>query len=525
MSSRIARLLFFWNFVGVAILAAGSLLLAEMRDQLMRARAESLETQGELIVNALADTATLGEPEPVLIERTAREVLRRLMVPRSTRVRLFATDGSVVADTDLLSDRLIHAPLPPLMDPTDKPESWLRKVTSAASFNVLPWKPTFTLEQELQYAAGGERARGQRRSEQGERIVSVAIPIQHVEAVVGVLILDSGDVEEILRAERLAMIPFIVSAAAISLLSSILLALLIAVPLRQLTASAERLRLGLANRLNAPPELFKRNDEIGDLAHALDRMTDALVDRIAANDRFAADVSHEIKNPLTSIRSAVETVRNVKDPTAQEKLLAIIAADVGRLDRLITDISRASRIEAETARGAPQPIDLAQFLSDLAETYVQMRRDDEAAVLFKGPAPTPSLVTGQPGPLGQVFQNLIDNAKSFSPDGGDVTVRIEEDQEDGRRILRAFVEDAGPGIPPENLGAIFDRFYTHRPKGGGSKGPSFGGHSGLGLSIAKAIIEAHKGRIWAENMEAEGKVVGARFVVVLPAAPPQSAMT
>jgi two-component system sensor histidine kinase ChvG len=519
MSSRIARLLFFWDFVGVAILAAGSLLLAEMRDQLMRARAESLETQGELIVNALADTATMGEPAPTLIERNAREVLRRLMVPRSTRVRLFANDGSVVADTDLLSDRLIHAPLPPIAKESAKPRSWLRRVTGAASFNVLPWQPTFSLDQEFKYAAGGERARGQRRSEQGERIVSVAIPVQHVQAVVGVLVLDSGDVEEILRAERVAMIPFIVSAAAISLLSSILLALLIAVPLRQLTASAERLRLGLANRLNAPPELFKRKDEIGDLAHALDRMTDALVDRIAANDRFAADVSHEIKNPLTSIRSAVETVRNVKDPAAQEKLLAIIAADVGRVDRLITDISRASRIEAETARGAPEPINLAQFLPDLVETYALTRRDDEVAVRFLGPAPAHSIVVGQVGPLGQVFRNLVDNAKSFSPENGDVTVRIEEHQDNGRRILRAYIEDAGPGIPSENLSAIFERFYTHRPKGGGSKGPSFGGHSGLGLSIAKAIVEAHKGRIWAENMQSDGQVFGARFIVELPAAP------
>jgi two-component system sensor histidine kinase ChvG len=515
LSSRITRLLFFWNLVGFAILAAGALLLAEMRAQLIRAKAESLSTQGELIANALADTATKGEPEPSLVERNAREVLRRLMVPEATRVRLFLPNGELVADTELLSDRVVQAPLPPLRQlvPRQKDEKglWDRM----GQFTVLPWRPDYTLAQEVTRSAKGERLTGQRRGDQNQRVVSVSIPIQHVQAVVAVLTLESGDVEDILAAERRAMIPFIVGAAIVSLLSSALLALLIARPLRTLAEAADRLRLGSATRLEAPPAVLRRKDEIGDLALALEQMTGALLERIDANERFAADVSHEIKNPLTSIRSAVETVSRVEDPEARARLLAIIAADVGRVDRLITDISRASRIEAETARGASAPVDIARMLAEIVETYSQTRREGEVDVVFRGPAPAHSIVMGQEGPLGQVFRNLIDNAKSFSPEEGDVTIYVAElDRKDGR-WLRAFVDDAGPGVPGENLETIFERFYTQRPKGA-----AFGGNSGLGLSIVRQIIEQHKGRVWAENIPGPtpGSVAGARFIVELPVA-------
>lgn len=523
VTSRITRLLFFWNFVGLAILAGGALLLAEMRAQLIRANAASLLTQGELIANALADTATKGEPAPILQERNAREVLRRLMVPEATRVRLFLPTGEVVADTDLLSDRVIQAPLPPLNSAPSVDKigtSLVGRFRSIIPTTVLPWKPDFTLQEELKRAAAGERLSGQRRGDDGSRVVSVAIPIQHVQAVVGVLQLETGNVEEILLAERRAMFPFILAAAIVWFMSSLLLALLIAEPLQTLATLADRLRLGLATRLEAPPALLKRNDEIGDLAQSLKRMTEALLERSEANERFAADVSHEIKNPLTSIRSAVETAQAVEAPEARGKLLNIIAADVGRLDRLITDISRASRIEAETARGDPAPVDLARMLPQIVETYEATRRDDEVKVLFRGPAPANAIVLGQDGPLGQVLRNLIDNAKSFSPEVGDVTVYLTEEQRRDGRWLRIHVDDAGPGIPEANLETIFRRFYTERPKGA-----AFGGNSGLGLSIVRQIIDAHNGRVWAENIPGDrpGAIAGARFIVELPAAPAASA--
>ena len=515
LSSRITRLLFFWNLVGFAILAGGALLLAEMRAQLIRAKAESLSTQGELIASALADTATKGEPEPSLVERNAREVLRRLMVPEATRVRLFLPSGELVADTDLLSDRVIQAPLPPLR-PNAKPKHTDEQtlMDRLGAFTVLPWKPDYTLKQEVERSAGGETLSGQRRGDQNQRVVSVSIPIQHVQAVVAVLTLESGDVENILQAERRAMIPFIAAAAIVSLMSSALLSLLIARPLRTLSEAADRLRLGHATKLEAPEHVLRRKDEIGDLALAIEQMTGALLERIDANERFAADVSHEIKNPLTSIRSAVETVQRVQDPEARAKLLAIIANDVGRVDRLITDISRASRIEAETARGEPAPIDIGRMLSEIVETYRSTRREGEVDVVFRGPPPAQSFVIGQEGPLGQVFRNLVDNAKSFSPEEGDVTVYLTEETRRDGRWLRAYVDDAGPGVPGENLETIFARFYTQRPKGA-----AFGGNSGLGLSIVRQIIEQHKGRVWAENIPgpAPGTCVGARFIIELPA--------
>jgi two-component system sensor histidine kinase ChvG len=494
------------------------LLLAEMRAQLIRAKAESLSTQGELIASALADAATEGEPAPVLVERNARQVLRRLMVPVATRVRLYLPNGELVADTDLISDRVVQAPLPPLRKDVLPREANEKTILDrVGEFTVLPWRPDFTKEEEIARTARGERVSGQRRGDQNQRVVSVAIPIQHVAAVVGVLTLESGDVEDILAAERRAMFPFIIGAAIVSLLSSALLALLIARPLRTLSEAADRLRLGRTNRLDAPQHVLERKDEIGDLAQALEQMTGALIERIDANARFAADVSHEIKNPLTSIRSAVETVARVEDPEARARLLAIITADVGRVDRLITDISRASRIEAETARGAGAPVDLGRMLADIVEIYRATRRDGEVDVVFRGPAPVQAIVIGQEGALGQVFRNLIDNAKSFSPEEGDVTVRLTELVGRGGRWLRAHVDDAGPGVPEENLETIFERFYTQRPKGA-----AFGGNSGLGLSIVRQIIEQHNGRVWAENIPGPtpGSRLGARFIVELPAAGP-----
>lgn len=309
------------------------------------------------------------------------------------------------------------------------------------------------------------------------------------------------------------MLPFIVGAGAISLLFSALLALVIAKPLRALALAADEVRESGGTRLVLPEE-SRRKDEIGDLAQALERMTGALADRIDANERFAADVAHEIKNPLTSIRSAVETAAAVKDAEARTRLMGIIAADVTRLDRLITDISRASRLEAETARGVQELVDIGRLLVEIADTYALTAKPHEARVVFNGPPPPGANVLGQSGPLGQVFRNLIDNARSFSPPDGLVKISLTLLLRRDGRWLQAKVEDQGPGIPANNLDTIFKRFYTDRPKGA-----AFGRNSGLGLSIARQIVEAHRGRIWAENIgdNAMGPK-GARLVVELPAA-------
>lgn len=514
-SSRIARLIFAWNLVAFLALAFGALVLTELRDQLVRGQVESLEMQSALIGSTLAEEATIGDPGPMLIERATRATILRLGVPQTLRVRVFSLDGRTVADSDLISDRVMEKPLARIGEragPMDFVRDGLRWFGGLAETALIPWRPDFTLDEEIARAVQGKQIAGQRLSEAERRVVSVSAPIQHVEAIVGVLTIEAGDLEQILRAERRAMLPFIFAAGMIMLGSAVLLAWFIARPLRRLASAADQLRLTGAKRLDVSA-FAHRNDEIGDLAQALGLMTNALAERIDANERFAADVSHEIKNPLTSIRSAVETLRSVKDPDAQSRLQTIIAADVGRLDRLITDISRASRLEAETARGDPAPVDLGLMLQELVNTYAATRRDGEPPIRFKG-AEAPVIVVAQDGPMGQVFRNLIDNAKSFSPESGDVIVSVALEAGAHGPLARVEVLDEGPGIPPENLESIFERFYTQRPKGA-----AFGGNSGLGLSIARQVVEAHRGRIWAENVEGEekGSVRGARFVVLLPA--------
>ena len=513
LRSRIGRLIFLGNFAGLAILVAGALLLTEMRAQLIQAKIDSLTIQGEVVGNVLAETATVGDPEPQLLDQRARAVLQRLLLPTATRVRVYTIDGDLVADSSVLSDRIIERELPDIAARQEQPPLAQRLGQAAENVSLAFWRPDFNRVEEHQRAAAGERVAGQRRGENNERVVSVSLPIQRVQAVVGVLTLEAGDVETILWRERAAMIPFFFAALFVALATSALLALTIAAPLRRLAAAADSLRRTGATRLSLPTER-KRRDEIGELAQSLERMTGALADRIDGNERFAADVMHEIKNPLTSIRSAVETISNVRDDEPRKKLLTIIQADVRRLDRMITDIARASFLEAETARGGVAPLDLGRLLADIAETYAMTRRESEAAVMFKAPAPADAIVMGQDGPLGQVFRNLIDNAKSFSPAGGVVTVSVAMERRREGKVVRAEVTDQGPGIRPEHLENIFTRFYTDRPQGA-----AFGSNSGLGLSIARQIVESHKGRIWAENIPgvAHEQRLGARLIVELPA--------
>lgn len=523
--SRIARIIFTWNFAGLFFLVLGVLLLAEMRAGLTDAQKRNLRTQGELITNLLIETGTVeGDPYPYVNEPAVRAVLRRILPPVAEgarpgvgrpRVRMFDADGRLIADSDVLYDRLEETPLPDPSERTTIGESIGRAAERVEYLRLTPWRPTISLQEEIARASRGEIVSGERLNEKGERVVSVSLPVRRVQAVMGVVTIESADVERILVAERASMIPFIIGAAIAVFVSSLLLALFIARPLRRLASAADSLRLSGSTRL-ALPDVSRRKDEIGALAHSLEAMTEALADRIDANERFAADVSHEIKNPLASIKSAIESARNARDVERQAQMLAIVAQDVQRLDRLITDISRASRIEAETARGDLDQVDLGRLLYELTRAYAPPP-DEEADVdiVFKGPKPEGALVLGQAGPLGQVFRNLIDNARSFSPEGGQVVVRAELARSREGPVVRATVEDEGPGIPPENLETIFERFYTQRPKGA-----AFGGNTGLGLSIARQIVTAHGGRIYAENIGGEGgRRSGARLIVELPLAP------
>ena len=278
----------------------------------------------------------------------------------------------------------------------------------------------------------------------------------------------------------------------------------------RLSAAADQVRLQRARAISLP-DLEDRRDEIGDLARSLESMTDTLSTRMDAIERFAADVSHEIKNPLTSIRSALETLDLVQDKDKRDRLTAVLQQDVRRLDRLITDISNASRLDAELSRDRPRPVDLSALLTDIVGVYETTSKPGEAPVTLDVAVDAPARVMGRDGPLGQVFRNLIDNARSFSPAGATVRVSVSRDDIDALP-LHVRVEDDGPGIPAENLETVFERFYTSRPRGA-----AFGSNSGLGLSIVRQIVEAHGGRVTATNrLDASGAVSGARFEVALP---------
>lgn len=512
--SRLGRLIILLNLLGLMILIGGALVLNELSQGLINAKIDSLTTQGEFIANVIEQAATRGDPYPSLDAERARETLQFLFIPRSQRARVFDSSGALIADSYVIADQVEWKPLPPVRKPGDLAMRW----------PFLPWRhePTAAsvaqarqeLQNEVRRALHGSAVAELRRAENGDRVVSVSIPIQNVQAVLGVLTLEAGDVDEIVAAQRWALAPFIAIAILVTLTSSLLLSRFVAQPVMRLARAADRVTASRARAISLP-DIAQRDDELGDLTRSLETMTSALSERMDAIEGFAADVAHEIRNPLTSIRSAVETLELVSDPAAKERLTAILKHDVGRLDRLITDISNASRLDAELSREAPRPLDLDKLLSDIAALYGESARPGEAAVRFVGSGGLePCRVMGREGPLSQVFRNLIDNARSFSALSAvqPAEVRVQVRRQD-RRVV-ASVEDDGPGIPPENLETVFERFYTARPKGA-----AFGGHSGLGLSIARQIVEAHGGQIRAENRLGEdGAVLGARFVVSLPEA-------
>lgn len=501
--SRLARLIVTLNLLGLLILVSGALVLNELRRGLVNARLESLTLQGETIVKVMDQAATLGEPYPQLQADRAARIIEVLHFPATQRVRLFDAQGNLLADSWAVADRVDWRVLPPISRPGGFHWPFTGGGGDAKRRPAQVEKARQELGREVARAMGEGPVKNRRVTEDGKQVVSVSLPIQHVSEVLGVLTLEAGDVDAIIARERAALIPFILIAVGVTLLSSLLLSILVAQPMLRLAEAADKVRLSRARSISLP-DLSRREDEIGDLSRSLEDMTDTLSQRMDAIERFAADVAHEIRNPLTSIRSAVETLELVKDQKARDKLMGILKQDVSRLDRLIGDISNASRLDAELSREHPRRIDLGRLLGDIVAVYEASHKADQATVRLVTPA-EPVSVKGREGPLGQVFRNLIDNARSFSPPGGEVLVTLASTR-DGVVLT---VDDSGPGIPPDNLETVFERFYTARPKG-----QAFGGNSGLGLSIARQIVDAHGGRIGAENRP-EG---GARFTVVLPEA-------
>ena len=507
--SRLGGFILALNLFSLLILLGGALALNEWRRGLIEARQETLTAQAELLANVLSrQGVTTGEPFPAFDAVEASRQLVDTFIPNGQRARLYDLDGLPVADSYAVTESIPGqflpdarpAGMPPPRDQPELTERNTRRVEQARR----------ELAAEVEGALNGDNQAGVRINETGDRVVSVSIPVRHVRQVLGVLTLEAGDVEATLNAQRLALMPFALVALTVNILGSLVLYLFVARPIMRLSAAADAVRLQQARAISLP-DLEGRKDEIGDLARSLETMTETLSDRMDAIEAFAADVSHEIKNPLTSIRSALETLPLVKTDAQREKLTNLLQQDVRRLDRLITDISNASRLDAELNRDRPRAVDLNLLLTEITGVYAAGHRPGEAHVVFTPPS-EPIRITGRDGPLGQVFRNLIDNARSFSPPKGQVRIALRRDPIELDRPIRVTVEDDGPGIPPENLQTVFERFYTSRPRG-----TAFGANSGLGLSIVRQIVEAHGGEVQASNRTAaDGTVEGARFEVALP---------
>jgi two-component system sensor histidine kinase ChvG len=551
--SSLTRRIVVLNLIGLAILVSGILYLNQFRAGLIDAKVQSLLTQGEIIARAIAASAgvdngeTQVDPETLLEKELgqagpggaddpfsnalgftidperAAPILRPLVKPTGSRARIYNRDGTLILDSDTFYSRgqVLRYDLPP--PETSEPDA-LNTFWDAVTNQLQPsGLPVYTeigaangkAYPEVATALTGTSVPIVRKNDKGEIVVSVAVPVQRMRAVLGVLLLSTrgGDIDDIVSAERMSIFRVSAFAAAVTVVLSLILANTIAGPMQRLAAAAERVRHSVKARAEIP-DFTDRSDEIGHLSGALRDMTGALYRRIDAIESFAADVAHELKNPLTSLRSATETLPLAKTEESRERLMEIIQHDVRRLDRLISDISDASRLDAELAREDAELVSMDEMLRATVSLFNDIHRDDIPEVVLEiayAPGAHPYRVNGHDSRLHQVMVNLLENAISFSPPDGRVTVAV-------RRIgneIQIAIEDEGPGIPEENLERIFERFYTDRPQ------ENFGQNSGLGLNISRQIVVAHGGRLYAENRpprDASATSGGARFVIRLPAA-------
>lgn len=550
MFSSLTRRILILNFAAIGVLVVGVLYINQFRDALIDAQIESLRTQGQIIAGAIAASATVEtdsimiDPEK-LLELQAGEtlpprtdqleslrfpinpeivapLLRRLITPGKTRARIYDRDANLLLDSRHLYSRgqVLRYDLPTIDGEEESFLEQLRKrITAFFQSSDLPIDKEqpggsgLAYEEVMTALNDGRTEVARRRSEQGEYIISVAVPIQRFRAVLGTLQLSTqGDIDRIIAEERLAILRVFGVAAAVTAVLSLLLASTIANPLRRLAAAAIRVRRGVRTREEIP-DFSHRQDEIGNLSIALRDMTKALYARIDAIESFAADVAHELKNPLTSLGSAVETLPLAKDQKSRDRLMEVIQHDVRRLDRLITDISDASRLDAEFVREDAEPVDLKKLVGDIVAAARDLGSRKNVNIEFdtEGKPDQNFIVQGHDLRLGQVLTNLIENARSFVPEGeGRIRLTLSRS---GRRILLT-VDDNGPGIRADDIERIFERFYTDRPAD-----EAFGQNSGLGLSISRQIVEAHGGTLTAENISGTkpGEVRGARFVISLPA--------
>lgn len=546
--SPLTRKILAVNLLAPVLLVVGALYLDTYEQGLLRSELESLRAQGEMVAAAIAESAVSGEwgsrappgnNMSAAIERghgyrllpeQARHMVRRLSVHAGRRVRLFDARGELLADSRYMfvSGGIVEvSELPPprlypaadrlLREFNDRLVRLLGRVSESEKaippYVEAPLDPLGAYDELVIALRFGETSEAIRRGDHA-KILGVAVPVQSYKQVVGaVLINDTTDsVDANVFQVRKAILRLFLSTLGVTILLSWYQAGTIIHPVRRLARAAQAVQKGRGTRA-AIPNLSRRGDEIGDLSVALRQMTETLWDRIEATERFAADVAHEIKNPLTSMRSAVETVSRIDDADNRRRLLSIIAEDVQRIDRLISDVADMSRVDAELMKATAVPLNLGAMLSALIEVETISGDADGVRFDLQIQEDEGLWVLGSEGRLVQVFRNLIGNAVSFSPPDGLIVVRVRAGETPQGPVVVVEVDDEGPGIPEGKEEAIFDRFYSERPAG-----EKFGTHSGLGLAISKQIVQGLGGRIGAVNRREldEPDTPGARFVLTLP---------
>jgi two-component system sensor histidine kinase ChvG len=527
------------NIIAIMILGLGILYLGQYTDSLIEGELAGLRSEAQLFSGAISEGAVrpvfqispLPFTDPQEIEaikpELARRMVRRLGEIGSSRIRLYAIDGSVLADSHRLSGGANGVEMENLLPVAPRVTFDSLFTQSATRFlDLIPMKTQLMPFPEsmvsniytfpdTQAALSGSVQASAWKDKNDRIVLTVAAPIQKAKQVMGVVLLlrDGAELEKSIAEVRVDVFRVFLGALGITVMLSIYLSGLISRPLQRLAFAAEAVRQGKGRYIEIP-DMSHRNDEIGELSLALRDMTYALFTRMDTIERFAADVAHEIKNPLTSLRSAVETASRVKDEASRQKLMDIIHHDVHRLDRLISDISSASRLDAELSREEMGKVDIAALMYRLRDAYKKpLKRGDndhdgeDTKIVLDMPEESGLFVKGSTDRLSQVFGNLLSNALSFSPADGRVTVRVLVQND----TIMVQVDDQGPGIPENKLQTVFERFYTERPQH-----ETYGEHSGLGLSISKQIVDAHGGQIWGENLRgADGVIKGARFNVVL----------
>ncbi len=517
--SPLARKIIVFNLMALLVLVAGVLFLNPFRDTFVQQRERGLIIEAKLVANVFESQLT-GTQSGTLSASSPR-IIASLDLERSVEIFVFNPSGIIVTSgrgNEVIYGTAAEIQQRPTLITDFLSAIWdgVSGIVNNGSTDVTPISPERMAIDLFSRALVGETVLHTGRDADGGPVFSVATPIEANGTVMGVVALAfaEGEIERLVRNEREKILQMFVIALLVSIGLSILLASTIANPLADLAAAAEMGRDRDARKFSPGrvriPDLTARPDEIGRLSVAMRGMVAALYDRIESNEQFAADVAHEIKNPLASLRSAVGTMRVAKREDQRERLLEVIEHDVRRLDRLVSDISNASRLDSELVREEEESFDLLKTVGNLAEYLGKQAK--EKGVEFVTDLPTEDLhIRGLEGRLAQVFVNLITNAISFCEDGDAVRVWVRK--RDNRVLI--VVEDTGPGIPEQALTKVFKRFYSERPT------DDFGNHSGLGLSISKQIVEAHGGVIWAENIrpthaDVTSEPLGARFVVGLP---------